>query len=176
MMLPKIAGRCSFFIATNKMSITLDVITWVKIIFVTFILLSPFLPYASLLPLNHLLFKMVMLLAILGVCFYDFQLAIILTIAFMILVLNLNQQHIRQSKNEHFVARQAFLERVDTSAIPVYQDEVPNETYTVTCPPPQEPTVDQDLFDHFIDEKIKPYEVFIRMMTHPSALSDAQGL
>lgn len=138
-----------------------------KAIFVAFIIMSPFLPYARLRFLNNLVFKVCMLFCILAVCFYDFQLAIIITIAFMLLVLNLNQQQIASTKSTF---------PLETFAdVPKDHDDTPNEHQNIVCPSTFHNDINNDMMNHFIDDKIKPYDVFIRMMTDERALASAQG-
>lgn len=149
-----------------KLAKKVDTPLALKIAVVAIILMTPFLPYGALGWANSVVFKVAVLVVILGACFYDFQLAVLLTIAFLIVVLHLNQRML--GTKERFVA--PF-------------DNAPNDKgraedrqpQNLVCGEDERNNMNEDLMAHYIDEKVKPYEVFIRMMTSDEALRAAQG-
>ncbi len=50
-----------------------------------------------------------------------------------------------------------------------------DQTQNIVCQNNNKNDINNDLITHYIDDKIKPYEVFIKMMTSDNALEKAQG-
>jgi hypothetical protein len=50
-----------------------------------------------------------------------------------------------------------------------------DQTQNIVCQNNRKNDINGDLITHYIDDKIKPYEVFIKMMTSDNALEKAQG-
>lgn len=123
-----------------------------KVILFVFVILSPVISYKAVATLNNIYFKISMLAFVVALCFIDFQLGIIAMIAFMILVINLNQK---------------VFDGFEVQAA---------EPLNFACEQPVQNNISNDLFNLFIDDKIKPYEVYVKMMTNETALDKAQGL
>jgi hypothetical protein len=152
-------------------NIMLDPILVVKGILVFFILISPFINYRFFLVANNIFIKVLLVVLIFAACFIDFQLALIATIAFMILIINLNN-NILMTAVDTFIDQ--YFEKPVT--IPADVDQTQNLA-NVACRANQEKRndINNDMLSFFIDDKIKPYEVFISMMTNEENLQKAQG-
>lgn len=180
-----------FFLVKYKMaqSIKIDTPYALKVVCIILIALSPFLPYQTFTFLDNIVFKIACLFLILGVCFYDFQLALLLTITFMIFILNVNHALLVNTKTrENFQQQPVVVGKRDQ--IPDIEDPIPNERpvpvrevspvlveepVNFVCPSEHRSDMNEDLMTYYIDNKIKPYEVFIKMMTNDDALRAAQG-
>lgn len=162
-----------------------DIAFMLKVVCIILIAMSPFLPYASLPFLNNIVFKIACLFLILGVCFYDFQLALLITILFMLMVLNMNQVVLTKVKPELFSENL----KQNTQRVIPNDDPIPNEQplpnreespilsndLNLVCSSSIDNDINEDMMTYYIDEKIKPYDVFIKMMTNDDALRAAQG-
>lgn len=145
----------------------------IKVLLIFFFLVSPFIPYQKVDFLNSIVFKVLILVAIVAVCFFDFQLAILLTLAFIILIINLNTNMITKAvANDHFTNFKNFVDGLQQQ-LPV-EDPI-TAADNVQCTNPERNNMNDDLVHHYIDPKIKPYEVFINMLSDPKALNDAQN-
>lgn len=131
-----------------------QVVLFFKVVLFVFIILSPVINYKPVASLNTVYFKITMLALIAALCFIDFQLGLIAMIAFMILVINLNQK---------------VFDGFDSS------DGRMVMPGNVLCDQNVRTDINQDLFNLYIDDKIKPYEVFVKMLTNESALEKVQG-
>jgi hypothetical protein len=59
---------------------------------------------------------------------------------------------------------------------PLVQDPLVNKTANIVCQNQQvRNDINTDIINRYIDDKIKPYDVFIRMMTNEESLQKAQG-
>jgi hypothetical protein len=130
----------------------------IKVIVFIFIVLSPFINYKYVEFMNMLGFKVALLAVIVVACFVDLQLAILLTLAMLLLVINLNMK-----KHETF----------ENAAPPAIMTVFPEERSSV-CHEVKE--VEGNMNDHmynlYIDPKIKPFEEFIHQLS-PSELVEA---
>lgn len=146
-----------------------------KILLFTFILLSPLMTPLNkyFWFLNHSIAKVIMLTLICVFCFIDFQLALIATVAFLILIINLNNSISSKMQRDNFVENASLLDMQFSPPVVVPEAAVDKN---IVCHN-QQPTnnVNEDMLSHYIDDKIKPYDVFIRMMTDESSLQKAQG-
>jgi hypothetical protein len=149
----------------------------VKAALFVFILASPFIDFKSFMFLNHTFVKIFLLVAIVIACFFDFQLALIATIAFMILIIHMNTNILMkttETKIDTFanhtlsVLDQQFGQ---PTKIPDHIDQAQN----IVCTNNQKNDMNEDLISHFIDDKIKPYDVYIQMMTSKDQLEKVQG-
>lgn len=159
-----------------------------KIAFFVYIVLSPFINHKPIAFLNSLLAKITLLVIIVGVSFVDLQLAIVMTLAFLILIINLNKEVIFGIKSaptmypgtglsEHFAVGLPREVLASDTRTPPYTDtmsEFPDST-TDRCDAlkANRDQVSKDLYDLYIDPKIKPYEMYIRALSHPDALDNA---
>jgi hypothetical protein len=119
--------------------------------------------------------KIVLLLAILVVTYYDLHTGILLTVAFLILIIQLNSTSldlINHNKNLEF-----FL-----SSIPADYDkdekdpeDVKKLKQSLECDNVKKNEISNDIFDYQIDNKVKPYEVFVKMLTTKDHLDNASN-
>lgn len=72
----------------------MDPLLIVKLVVLAYILVSPFISHTWLLPLNSTPVKILFLVVIVAVSFVDLQLAILLMIAFLVIVVNLNKDEL----------------------------------------------------------------------------------
>lgn len=156
-----------------------------KVAFFVYILLSPFVDHRAVAFLNALPAKILLLAIIVGASFVDLQLAIIMTLAFLILIINLNKEAIFGIRNagvptvgisEHFAVN---LPTPGRDAI-ASDTRDPPESDTMTAFPDRcdafngdRERVSKDLYDLYIDPKIKPYEMYIKALSHPDAIENA---
>jgi hypothetical protein len=152
----------------------------VKAVLFVFILASPFVSFKSMMFLNTPFVKILMLVTIVIVCFYDFQLTLIATIAFMILVINMNTNILMKASDAKV---DTFTVHQDASLSPLEQQfaeptKIPghiDQTQNIVCTNENKNDLNEDLIHHYIDDKIKPYDVYIQMMTSKDNLAKAQG-
>lgn len=183
---------------------TSQIILVIKFILVFFIALSPFLSFQSFQFLNTLPVKLILLIVIVASCFIDFQLAIIATIAFLICIINMNTSMLnstytqtqqnqgqqddtkRQDNFENWVktnlTQAQNLNEKDTISLDTYfskpvKSDIKDVTKNLACKGQDvDPKVNESLMSRFIDEKIKPYDVYISMLTNKENLDKAQGV
>lgn len=145
-----------------------------KLALFTFIILSPVIEFKYIQGMNNLIIKILLLAIIIGMCFVDFQLALIATIAFLILIINLNNNILNMSyNNQQFDNFSNPLDAHFSSPIQIPKDV--DQTQNIVCQNSSKTDINNDIISHYIDDKIKPYEVFISMMTSGTALEKAQG-
>jgi hypothetical protein len=116
-----------------------------------------------------------LLLAILVVTYYDLHTGILLTVAFLILIIQLNSTSldlINHNKN-----LESFL-----SSIPADYDkdekdpeDVKKLKQSLECDNVKKNEISTDIFDYQIDNKVKPYEVFVKMLTTKDHLDNASN-
>ena len=157
-----------------------------KIAFFVYIVLSPFINHKPISFLNTLPAKILLLIIIVGVSFVDLQLAIIMTLAFLIPIINLNKEAIFGIKHapmgppglsEHFsvgLPREALASDTRTPPYTDTMSEFPDsKADRCDAYKPEREKISNDLYDLYIDPKIKPYEMYIRALSHPDALNNA---
>jgi hypothetical protein len=156
----------STMITTIKKSLTaLSAPAIAKLITLAVLLTTPFWSYMKLGFLQHISFKVLFLIAIIALCFYDFQLALLLTIIFLVIIINGNHVKIVKSK----LNGGSLIE--DTKEEFNIAENLPNEE----CSSFKKNEINKDLVAHYIDDKIKPYEVYIKMLVNEEALADASN-
>lgn len=177
-----------------------------KAIVFLYIILSPFIDHQKYLShMDNLLAKVVMLILIVSVSFYDFQLAILLTIALFVMIINFNKEQINKIfsvppktasiPSTPYVIAQESIEKpqlmLSPSSTPIFepfdlsaaQEVMPYESdimfkfpdATCNTKPFEADGMSANLISHYIDPKIKPYEVYISMMTNQEKLDNAQN-
>ena len=158
----------------------LDILIVIKIFLFLFIVLSPLMDLSKhMMFLNHTASKIILLSIICIMCFIDFQLAIIATIAFLVLMINLNK-NISKMTNPPII-RDSYVNASQPSyldmqfAAPVKVDGIDSTKNTVCMNDKPQNEINQDIMARYIDDKIKPYDMFIKMMTTEDALDKAQG-
>lgn len=152
-----------------------QIVLLLKILLFTFILLSPLMTVSKHLAfLNHSIAKVSLLALICLFCFIDFQLALIATVAFLVLIINLNNNILVKMQRDQFTD-DSLLDAQFAPPISISTPEVTMTTNIVCQNQQPRNDVNEDMLSHYIDDKIKPYDVFIRMMTNEDALGKAQG-
>jgi len=157
-----------------KMQMNENILTVIKIAFFMYIILSPFINYKYLTYLNNVCIKVILLVIIVTVSFIDLQLAIIMTLAFLILIINLNSTLIFGSKTEAFSVGLpvAEIKRIETlPSQTIY--EFPDKCDTAEALNPPKESQNKNLYDLYIDSKIKPYEAYIRQLSNPIDIENA---
>lgn len=142
----------------------IDPLTVAKAAVFLYIVVSPFIDYSKASFANQLTFKIAGLLLIVAASFYDLQLAILLTVAFLILHIHLNRDLFlgAYKRQEHF------------SAVPVTGDTI--YEFPDACDAKIDDDrnrISMDLFNLYIDPKVKPYEEYIRKLSSPEKIDDA---
>lgn len=174
-----------------------------KVIVFVYIISSPFIDHQKYLShMDTMLAKIIMLVLIVTVSFYDFQLAILLTIALFVMIINFNKEQINKifvaptvnatippvpyviSQEDRDILRPLeapkFIEPFDVQSaqeIHPYESDIMYTFPDASCntKPFGPDAVSDNLISHYIDPKIKPYEVYISMMTNKDLLNDAQN-
>lgn len=153
------------------MEVDKKVLNAAKVAFFIYIVLSPFIPYKPIEFMNHTLFKVLFLILIVITSFVDLQLAIIMTLAFLILIINLNRdvvfgvKHKPPPVSEHFAVNLPLIDPKTETAVnfPDRCDNFEEDRNRIS----------QDLYDLYIDPKIKPYEEYIRALSNPQLIEQA---
>jgi hypothetical protein len=157
-----------------KIKIDENILTILKIAFFIYIVLSPFINYKYLTYLNNICIKVILLVIIVTVSFIDLQLAIIMTLAFLILIINMNSSLIFGQKTETFSVGLpvAEIKRIETlPSQTIY--EFPDKCDSPQTLNPDKQTQNKNLYDLYIDSKIKPYEAYIRQLSNPIDIENA---
>jgi hypothetical protein len=155
----------------NKL--VLDII---KVIFFILIVLSPFISYPKFLNNQFLLIIFVILIIIAS--FIDIQLSIIMTIGFLILMINLNKDKIKKIKKESYSQPENIYNSPEMTEIktpPFFETMVKMPKTHCNDMRFYKNQVSNDLFDLYIDDKVKPYEEFIKKLTNPTHLDIVQN-
>ena len=133
--------------------------------------------------LNNTFIKILLLACLILLCFIDFQLGLISTIAFLILIINLNNNILMATSKKVDTFINGSIEGDDDKesvldiqfAEPVHLPVNIDYTQNIVCEARKNNDINNDLLNIYVDDKIKPYDVFIHMMTNDTALQKAQG-
>lgn len=137
---------------------------YVKVALFAYIVISPFINYQYISFMNTLPVKILLLLALVGASFIDLHLAIIATLAFLVLMINMNYSYIQSKKKEFFSAPVPTPQKTDNMT------EFPD-----TCQEYKPHDLSENLISMYIDPKIKPYEMYVKSLTTPEALEEASN-
>jgi len=174
-----------------------NVLLTAKIAFFLYILMSPFINYKYLAFMNQIGWKVLLLVIIVAATFVDLQLSIIMTLAFLILMIHLNKNVIfggalRESMRENFsiglpVAELQRIKDVPGGTITDFPDKCGaefeesnggsgggrgrGEGSEGAANPIERANI--NLYDLYIDPKIKPYEAYIRQLSNPLDIENA---
>lgn len=154
----------------------IDLLSVVKILIVIYIVFSVLFEFNSMLTfLDNKMSKIIMLFVILVTTYYDLHTGILLTVAFLIVIIQFNASAldiIKQNKNVEF-----FL-----SSIPANYDkdekdpeDVKKLKQQLECDNVKKNEISNDTFDYQVDNKVKPYEVFVKMLTTKDHLDNASN-
>jgi hypothetical protein len=168
-------------------------IFWIiKGVLLFYIVLSPFLNHKDLWFLNHIIFKISILILIIFLSFIDMQLAILLTIALLVMIINTNkhdimmlkktipQEHIITDKNEeiipiHYVVateqeqEQVLQPLVSETAQTMYDFPEPY------CPGTSNPDLSDSISMWMTDDRTKPYQDFINVLSPLESINNIQS-
>lgn len=154
----------------------IDLLSVVKILIVMYIVLSVFFEFNTMFTfLDNKMSKILMLLIILVVTYFDLHTGILLTVAFLVLIIQFNASAldiINHNKNLEF-----FL-----SSIPADYDkdekdpeDIKKLKQQLECDNIKKNEISNDIFDYQVDNKVKPYEVFVKMLTTKHHLDNASN-
>lgn len=139
-----------------------------KLAFFVYIVISPFINHQYLSYLNAVGAKVFLILLIVAASFVDLQLAIIMTLALLVLVINLNKDAMFKSspppmrqKVEHFSVGMPVMDTIT---------EFPDKCQDMKV---ENTAISQDLYNLYLDPKIKPYEMFMRQLSSPEFVEKA---
>jgi hypothetical protein len=163
-----------------------NVLVVAKVAVIFYILVSPFINYQHARFMNAAIVKFLIIIGIVGACFVDFQLAILMTIAFVILMINMNTDIIAKAAAKNVAKpHDTFVNYPEPlfdmrSEVAVTPEDVPPadpmaSADNVACANTERNNMNEDMATHFIDPKIKPYDVFISMIAEPSHLDAVQN-
>jgi hypothetical protein len=126
--------------------------------------------------LNNKLFKIVFLFAILAALYYDLHSGILLTILFLMLLIQFNTttlDAIDAIKNKRM---ELFLASMPSEYERHEKDETITQNHKVVeCDNEKKNEISNDIFDYSVDTKVKPYEVFVKMLTTKDHLDNASN-
>jgi hypothetical protein len=184
-----------FVFSINKM----EPLMIVKIILLVYILLSPLLDHRYVLFINDTPIKVLMLIAIILVSFIDLPLAILLTVVFLVMLINVYRMDVVSMKKKwhanqemHVLAESIVAQESKSQEFPVViaeesrsdfatEQKEQNKKFTISnFPEPYCPVVDKStdiskhMYDITIDDRIKPYEEYVRKLSPEHALMSAQ--
>ena len=109
--------------------------------------------------INNQVIKTFLLLIIIGVLFYDIHIGILVLTAFLIIIVQANRIVIEKSHTK--------LETFKSIGAPQH---VPCDATLK-----QKEELSKDMIDYALDDKVRPYEVFIKMMTTTEQLDLASN-
>lgn len=171
----------------------------VKILILVYIVISPMINHRYLVFINDTSVKVLMLISIVLISFIDLQLAILVTVAFLIMLINVyklqfgpikrksptvtseeqKKKVLPEVRQEVMVQHEAVLPESSRYLEGFREDDV-NQTIS-TFPEPYCPGVGQEvqdisqhMFSISTDERAKPYEEFIRQLSPEEGLKAAQ--
>jgi hypothetical protein len=173
-----------------------------KIVLISYIVISPLFSYKAITFLDTTTIKVLILISIVLISFIDLELAILATIAFLVLLINLYNISCKALHQKGMVSSESKVfkavvpvesEAVAPSEVMSFPPVVPSEMIPtpsgtpsiMTEFPPQslfqtpqayssDPKYDivqsENLYEHNIDAKIKPYEAFIQQLSPNESL------
>jgi energy-coupling factor transporter transmembrane protein EcfT len=144
----------------------------IKIILLIYIIISPFLDYKYFTIANTFAFKLILIIVIAAVSFIDLQLAILLTLAFLILVINLNVPKSPLTPSTPLAPRFPLSENFAVGLPQQTISEFPDKCNTQ---PFDDDNINTDMYNIYIDPKIKPYENYIKQLSSPDLIEKASG-
>lgn len=153
----------------------IDKLTIAKASIVLFILILTFIDLNKQLSfIDNKAVKIVLLIGVLSVLYYDLHTGILVTVVFLMIMIQLNAvsiHNIQQKKLEMFLA-----------SVPADFDKNEKESdlgveikKSYECGNQKKDKLSEDIFDYSVDNKVKPYEVFVKMMTTKQHLDSASN-
>jgi len=152
-------------------------ITIVKLVLLALIVTVPFIDYTRYLKVFDItIVKVMMLLLIAGVSFYNMETAILLTILFFLILINSNTETIK--KVSHFYATKGapfVLQGRAGDATTQQENFVMTQFPDNDCKITKETLEPANPISFFVDDKIKPYENYIKLITDEANLVAASN-
>jgi len=148
--------------------------TVAKIIVFIYIIISPLLNHKKYIPvMNTQPAKIIIVTMIAIVGFFDLQLSILLSIGLFVMIINFNKDKISIS---NFTPNQPTNKEKKEKDKPSYIGEtIHNFPTNCNITSFEDTKISEDLMSHFIDERTKPYETYIRQLTNENFLIDVQN-
>ena len=153
---------------------------FIKTVLLLYIVISPFLNHKDLWFLHHILFKISILILIIATSFIDMQLAIILTIAFLVMIVNTNKHEIMLLKNTidktmpPASAPIIMEEETIQEQHPVPELEPVPEIPDAYCPGHANPDLSGSILAH-VASRIGPFEEFVNILSPEESLNNIQS-
>lgn len=145
-------------------------LTFVKLIIVLLIVITTFVDVSKYIRyFDTYLFKVIAVVVIIIACYWDLHIGILLLIAFMVMVVQANAMSV---KNIDAKRLELFLSSMHAN---VEIEETPHLDTKVECDNESKNKSDNDIFAYSVDTKIKPYEVFVKMLTTQEHLENASN-
>lgn len=141
----------------------------IDIILLTLIFVSLFIDYSRIIPNSNIL-KILFLLIIIAMSFYDIKLSILLTVLFFVIIIKLNKNVIN-TKKEDFNMNISDYPQVYNEKYLVAKPQKNNESCVYYDNKTDISTKQQDFF---LDEKTKPYEEYIKKIINHDSLDIIQ--
>jgi MFS superfamily sulfate permease-like transporter len=149
----------------------IDVLSIIKSLIVVYIILSVFFNFNKKLTfIDNKAAKIVLLIVVLAVMYYDLHTGILLTIAFLMIIIQFNSISLNdiQAKKIEFFSAEYNKNDKDPEHIVTFKK-------SLECDNEKKNEISDDIFDYTVDTKVKPYEVFVKMITTKEHLDNASN-
>jgi hypothetical protein len=124
--------------------------------------------------LDNKLIKILLLLGILVVMYYDLHTGILLNIAFLLMLINLNSIIMEQNLFDKDMQLEKFLPLLHSKVETHVESE--KATSTIDCiDDEKKQNISENILDYQVDTKVRPYEVFVKMITSNEQLEMASN-
>ena len=134
----------------------IDYVFAAKLIILALVVLIPFVDYQVVSFFEWTIVKVLFLIAIATLSFWDMQIAVLLTVLFFVFIISSNA---------------SILEKAKGSKEPFIMTEFPKSE----CPVEIKNTQNENAMTYYLDEKIKPYENYVKMLSNPEHVKKAAG-
>ena len=128
--------------------------TIIKLAILALIIAVPFVKFSSVV-LDSIVAKIAMLVVIAAVSFYNMEIAILLVVLFFLLIITSNNALIAQKKQAS---------AADKTKEPFVMTDFPDATCNILASSQEAPNP----YPFFVDEKVKPYEEYIKRIGVPT--------
>jgi hypothetical protein len=128
--------------------------------------------------LDNKFIKILLLLGILIVMYYDLHTGILLNIAFLLMLINLNSIIMEQNLFDKDTKLEQFLPLLHSKIETEVETHVESEkaTSTIDCVDNEKKeNISENILDYQVDTKVRPYEVFVKMITSNEQLEMASN-
>lgn len=146
---------------------------YVKIAIVFFIVCLVFVDIStSLASINNRFFKILLLCIILVTMLYDLHTGILLTVLFLMLLIQFNKTTLDAIGMKKFEMFSSF---VPAEYTPTSDKSKKESLQLPECDNKMKNAISNDIFNYSVDAKVKPYEVFVKMLTTKDHLDNASN-